>query len=1577
MKSLWWLLLACCGVALAQPLLLDPGFPNGNGPDDYVRSVVVQPDGRILIAGEFTNVHGVYRPGLARLLTDGGLDPSFAPDVTHAVRQVRLAPDGSVLLSGYSTNQTATLPGVAKLRPDGAFDPAFALPSYRPTNASLGGLYPSVAGRLWLAGTFTNVSQLPARRLVRLNADGSLDPTFVSPFRASDSLGYVVPLADGAVLVAGGFTNLGGVTGYGLARLQPDGSVDPSFRSPLGPTNSVSRLTLLGDGSVLALWTGSLYGEYLPKRLVRLRPNGDLDPDFQPTFQFPAGLTSSGLVSLCAQPDGGVVVFGYFRAVNGVPRPGLARLQPDGSTDLCYDPGLGLSTFVLSADTAADGSVVIGGTFLDVECQPRPYLARLQTPAPCQEPAILEFGADGVRVSEDGRRALLSVTRTGGADRELSVGFETESGTATPGADYVPATGTLTFGAGMRSVSLSIPVIPDAEVELEERFAVRLRDPGPSAVVGPRSLAEVTIVDHVPGGQAGQPDPAFRPPVAWPVTALAGIDGEMFLAAMGGWAGTGSTGVVERWGMDGSPDPAFTAIRCNDPVVVLVRMGDGDWLAGGTFREVNGFPRYGLARFGDAGAVDDQFNPFAILLDPAGTGGSISVESLLPLSDGSVLVGGSFRFPGETMPRPIARITADGELDTSFAAGFRPGIGGVALTAWPAGGYLVGVSDLNFGVLHLFANGVGDPRFVPSVNLPGYASSLATEPYGSLLAGGIIGGPWPDDIAPALVRLNVDGSLAANLGPSAGLRTDYTYVPPVRVLLALPDGKILVGGAFTEIGGLPGRVVARLHSDGSMDHSFDTGAVRNRLEIDTSWTNVIPAEVRAVIPLPGGGWLVGGEFAGFGDLDQPFLVRLEPEQSGHTPAVQLLLTTNQIAEGAGFLSGRVLRRGDASQPVSVRLLAEGLDASPGVEFEPLDLELEFAAGEWVKDFDVRLIDDTVVGLSFAFQLVLTNPSAGLTLVEPASQIVVILEDDVNVEFSGTEFPASEDLGSATVAVVRYGVPGEALTVACRAGDWEGTTTFAAMPSGGTRTNTLVVPVPDDAVAQGEWRQTLTLEVLSPGAALGPRRQASLIVADNDYSLAPAQGVAGVVNALIPAPDGGVYLGGDFTGIHGVPRRSVARLRPDGTVDPGFDPGAGPDAPVTVMAVQPDDRLLVAGYFSDFAGKVRRGVARLNADGSLDTSFDVGVGPTRAEDIREPLQVLALAVQPDGKILVGGSFEQFNHEPAGCLVRLESNGRFDPTFQAPFVSPTGFGQWPPNRNQPSTVRALLLGAEGSSLVAGSLYLSPTQLGSRSLVRLLAGGAVDTSFTPWGPTGAGPSAGYALAFEAGGNLLVGAAVLGTFPLSGTTNWLGLHRLDTNGLPDPTFQLRGFPEIRVSESVVRQVHAQADGSCLVLADYSQTISGKRVRFSRVGRVLADGAWDTAFWPIEATNAIVTLWPGAAPGDSLSYPGAIRAVLPCPDWLTVAGAFNEISGEPRRRLARFGWEGDLWGRFELTAQRNGSWLEVRLPADVPWPYALEASPDLVNWFPIGMTRTPWLPHATGLPATATHLYLRAVQFP
>ena len=98
MKTVVLLVAAGVSAALAQPFTLDLDFPNGNGADHFVRSVAVQPDGRIVVAGDFTNVHGVFRPGVARLLADGRLDGSFLPTITNSVRRVAVAPDGSVLL---------------------------------------------------------------------------------------------------------------------------------------------------------------------------------------------------------------------------------------------------------------------------------------------------------------------------------------------------------------------------------------------------------------------------------------------------------------------------------------------------------------------------------------------------------------------------------------------------------------------------------------------------------------------------------------------------------------------------------------------------------------------------------------------------------------------------------------------------------------------------------------------------------------------------------------------------------------------------------------------------------------------------------------------------------------------------------------------------------------------------------------------------------------------------------------------------------------------------------------------------------------------------------------------------------------------------------------------------------------------------------------------------------------------------------------------------------------------------------------------------------------------------------------
>ena len=95
----------------------------------------------------------------------------------------------------------------------------------------------------------------------------------------------------------------------------------------------------------------------------------------------------------------------------------------------------------------------------------------------------------------------------------------------------------------------------------------------------------------------------------------------------------------------------------------------------------------------------------------------------------------------------------------------------------------------------------------------------------------------------------------------------------------------------------------------------------------------------------------------------------------------------------------------------------------------------------------------------------------------------------------------------------------------------------------------------------------------------------------------------------------------------------------GSLDTGFDPGTGLDTDlmlnlsVRAMAVQPDGKVIIGGVFTEVDGVGYNYLARLNADGSVDTSFDIGTGANEV--------VNAVAVQPDGKIIVGGNFTELN------------------------------------------------------------------------------------------------------------------------------------------------------------------------------------------------------------------------------------------------------------------------------------------------------------------------------------------------
>ena len=143
-------------------------------------------------------------------------------------------------------------------------------------------------------------------------------------------------------------------------------------------------------------------------------------------------------------------------------------------------------------------------------------------------------------------------------------------------------------------------------------------------------------------------------------------------------------------------------------------------------------------------------------------------------------------------------------------------------------------------------------------------------------------------------------------------------------------------------------------------------------------------------------------------------------------------------------------------------------------------------------------------------------------------------------------------------------------------------------------------------------------------------------------------------------DGKILVGGDFTALGGVTHNHIGRLNYDGSLDTNFT--AGTDGPVYGLLVQGDGKILVWGEFTQLAGQPRTRIGRLKNDGSLDTSFDPGSG---ADD-----SIFTVALQQDGKFIVGGYNFGFAGHACHGIARLNGDGSFDDSFQ-PIIAFTDY------------------------------------------------------------------------------------------------------------------------------------------------------------------------------------------------------------------------------------------------------------------------------------------------------------------
>ncbi len=333
----------------------------------------------------------------------------------------------------------------------------------------------------------------------------------------------------------------------------------------------------------------------------------------------------------------------------------------------------------------------------------------------------------------------------------------------------------------------------------------------------------------------------------------------------------------------------------------------------------------------------------------------------------------------------------------------------------------------------------------------------------------------------------------------------------------------------------------------------------------------------------------------------------------------------------------------------------------------------------------------------------------------------------------------------------------------------------------------------------------------------------LHAAPGDLDPLNANIVGSGVYATAVQPDGKIIIAGSFSSVLGVTRLNLARLNADGTLDPGFDPR--PDGPIYCIAVQADGNILLAGNFQNLSPNggsplSRFWVARVRPDGTLDTF-----------DARAP-SVTSIVCQPDGKIILAGSFTYILHDGSGTpatrnrIARVNANGSLD----------TGF-----DPNADDAVFSATLQPDGKIIIGGYFRaLQPNGAASPTtrdyLARLNADGTIDTGFDPrpdlWP---------YATALQADGKILVAGSFSTLRPNGGATvARRGMARLNPDGTVDAGYDPSPGGQ-------VRSIAVSTDGAAYVsgFLEYFQPNGSPFATIRpRIARVRADGTID-AFRP------------------------------------------------------------------------------------------------------------------------------------
>ncbi len=814
---------------------VDTGWGNGDAADQSVRRVVVSHDGKIYIGGVFNTYHGIVSRSLVRLLSNGQVDPTFAIGSSLQagwIYKLIVQPDGKLLVAGMLTSfNNQPVRGVIRLMPDGTLDPDFML---NQTNAEvydmllmndgrilIGGTFGifngvvrhSVArllpngsvdmsfdagtgpqlgytpgpgepvyegsrilalalqsdGKILVGGRFATFSGTPLAHLVRLESTGQMDLSFSTNFFYSNdpnnmtSVGSLIVQPSGKIVISGNVSAQGPTTSYFL-RVLADGQVDTSFGSGSGIDTPALSLSGTSDGRMILMGRFSFYNSTPVPRVIMLDHNGNM----MPAFNIGEGFNDN--VFDCAETlDNGFIFVGVFTRYQQKGRTRVAKLWSNGTLDLSFNElGTGLNRThayytVSTIHKLSSGDLLVGGSFtgynnilqngfvkIDVNGVPDPSFNSGTGP----DGDIHSFAEDAQgRILIGGRFDKFNGAPTNGLVRTFA------DGTVDPGFALDAS-----FVFGVRAV--------------EPLSSGQLLVAGYEPVYAAPSLARIKRLN-----EDGTIDPTFNAGGTGPSGGaidqiLRQPDGKILLAGYFFTYNGVSRRHILRLNSNGTLDNGFTVgVGFSHRVHCIALQPDGKILVGGEFISYNGASVHKIARLLPDGSLDGSFTPPEI---------DGSIHAMLQRPDGKIYIGGDFINVGNESRSRFALLNSDGSLDmdVSFGAGFNKDVTALLYT---------GTQELLVGGLFTAFDGIGRNRLVkltpsfPTIvdgDLSGYGSPFPLPTTGPITI--------PDGITGYLKVLDTSGKevRSTNLTGS-NAKIDLSPLPPGVYILDYPssDGR--------------------------------------------------------------------------------------------------------------------------------------------------------------------------------------------------------------------------------------------------------------------------------------------------------------------------------------------------------------------------------------------------------------------------------------------------------------------------------------------------------------------------------------------------------------------------------------------------------------------------------------------------------------------------------------------------------------------------------------------------------------------------------------------------------------------